>query len=220
MLSIIRNDNYNKYELHPRESKPLGKPWTEWIARWWRWCLADHIETSPAADNTGQLCDKNQNDSNVWFLAGTFGGKAKRKCIISREKSILFPIVNDLISYAEYKKLVNESDLRRYAKDDLDTTTLFSCIVDDIHLHGLEKYRIQSELFELTIPLQANGVVMPALTKAISDGYWIFLKPLSIGEHIIFFRGEKSLYDEIQSFGYKGENGMFKVEVEYSIVVR
>jgi hypothetical protein len=61
---------------------------------------------------------------------------------------------------------------------------------------------------------------MSTLTKAISDGYWIFLRPLSIGEHIIFFGGEKLLYDEMQYFGYKGEHGMFKVEVRFNILVR
>lgn len=34
---------------------------------------------------------------------------------------------------------------------------------------------------------------MSTLTKAISDGYWIFLRPLSIGENIVFFGGEKLL---------------------------
>ena len=72
----------------------------------------------------------------------------------------------------------------------------------------------------MTIPLKTDSGVTPTLTKGISDGYWIFLKPLSIGEHTIFFRGEKSLYDEMQYSGYKGEHGMFKVEVQYDILVR
>ena len=46
-----------------------------------------------------------------------------------------------LISYAEYKDLVNETDLRKYAKDYLDTATVYSCTVDSIQLQCLEKYR-------------------------------------------------------------------------------
>ena len=111
------------------------------LARWWTWCFADPSGQSPVEDNEGRLCNKNQNHPNVWFLAGTFGGKAERRCSITPEKSIFFPILNDLISYAEYKDLVNETDLRKYAKDDLDTATVYSCTVDSIQLQCLEKYR-------------------------------------------------------------------------------
>jgi len=217
MAKISRSRSVKGVELYPRRSKPLGKSWTDWIASWWRWCFAADVAMSPAADTTGQMCRKNQNDPNVWFLAGTFGGNAKRKCVMPRGKSILFPIVNDLISYAEYGNLVNERDLRRYAKDDIDTATVYSCTIDNTDLHGLEKYRIHSGLFDLTIPL--SGTMMRTRTEAISDGYWIFLKPLTIGEHLIFFKGEKSLYDDNQYFGYKGEHGKFKVGVEYNISV-
>ena len=61
---------------------------------------------------------------------------------------------------------------------------------------------------------------IPTSTKAVSDGYWVFLKPLPVGKHTLFFRGEKLLYDEMQYSGYKGEEGMFKVEVKYEILVK
>ena len=31
--------------------------------------------------------------------------------------------------------------------------------------------------------------VRPGPTKAVSDGYWVFLKPLNEGDHIIEFHG-------------------------------
>jgi hypothetical protein len=212
--------NNNKPELYARESIPFGKPWEKWIEMWWKWCMNNPTGTSASEDTTGEFCAKNQNDADVWFLAGTFGGKAERNCNIPARRAIFFPIVNDLISYSEYNDLKNKEELSAYAKDDLDTTTNYQVIVDNTQLHDLEKYRVQSGLFNIVLPIEISpGVVIANSTMAVSDGYWMFLKPLPIGHHIIFFEGEKRLYDGVQYSGYKGENGMFKVAVKYNITV-
>jgi hypothetical protein len=204
-----------KPEVYDRQSKPFNKAWEEWVVAWWRWCFADRSGMSPAEDKNGDFCAMNQNISHVWFLAGTFGGRARRKCIVRGERSIFFPIVNDLISFAEYSDLMNEEELRRYAKMDLDTTNVLTCSVDNVNIDNLQRYRVQSDLFDISIPVKQRH----KKTMAISDGYWIFLKSLSTGPHNIFFKGEKSLYDNMQYTGYKGDHGVFKVEVQYDILV-
>jgi hypothetical protein len=198
---------------------PFGESWERWITAWWLWCLSDPFGASPAEDITGEFCCKNQCDPNVWFLAGTFGGKAERTCTISVGKAIFFPIVNDLISYAEYNHLDNEAELRAYAKDDLDTTTCYEVSLNGIKLQNLQKYRIQSDLFNIVLSSKSDTGITSNSTMAISDGYWIFLQPLSLGQHILSFKGEKKLYDTTPSSGYEGENGMFKVEVKYHITI-
>jgi hypothetical protein len=54
----------------------------------------------------------------------------------------------------------------------------------------LEKYRIQSPAFNFTLP-EDNILNLPGntTTSAVSDGNWVFLKPLSPGRHEISFRG-------------------------------
>ncbi len=76
--------------MYARESKPFGRSWEQWVAIWWQWCSAEPDDTNPVADMTGEICDKNQTDSDVWFLAGTFGGEAERTCIIPAGKAIFF----------------------------------------------------------------------------------------------------------------------------------
>ena len=100
-------------------------------------CSTEPEESNPVDDKIGEFCNKNQNDPNVWFLAGTFGGKAERTCTIPVGKAILFPIINDLISFAEYTHLKTESELRSYAKSDLDEATIYKAIVDG----GVAKFR-------------------------------------------------------------------------------
>ncbi len=210
---------YPENMLHVRKSSPIGSTWEKWAELWWKWCYAEPEGISPASDHTGALAGKNQTIANVWFLAGTFGGNAERDCTIPKGRSILIPIINDLISYAEFSHLKNEAELRSYAKDDIDTTSLIEASIDNVHVEDILYYRVQSNLFALVVPLSKSREGGIQDTQAISDGYWLFLKPLSAGRHTIVIRGEKSFYDDVQCDGYQGENGRFKTGVTYHIVI-
>jgi hypothetical protein len=207
----------NNTNLYQRNSNPNGKTWEKWVELWWKWCYSKPFTSNPVSDKTGKLCTKNQIYSQTWFLAGTFGGEAHRVCKIPNKRSIFIPIVNDIISFAEYPQLVTEDDLLKYAKDDLDTTTILNASIDDIELHSLFDYRIRSKLFKIEIPLsdQGEGVVR---TKAVTDGYWLFLKPLSLGEHTLIFRGEKQAFDEVK-LEHSVQKPMFRVKVVYDLKV-
>jgi hypothetical protein len=208
-----------KPEVYSRESKPFGRSWEDWSAIWWQWCSNEPEKSNPVIDKTGEFCNKNQNDPDVWFLAGTFGGKAERTCIIPARKAILFPIINDLISYAEYNHLKTELELRSYAKSDLDEATVYKATVDGVELQNLQNYRVQSRLFSFII-LPDDPTEIPAgPTFGVSDGYWVFLRPLSIGQHTIHFTGEKLKFDEIQHSNYTAEKPKFRVEVKYDLAV-
>lgn len=68
--------------------------------------------------------------------------------------------------------------------------THLNATLDDRPLMNLDDYRIQYPLFNFSLP--ANNILI--LTKgetsaAISDGNWVFLKPLTVGKHTIAFEG-------------------------------
>jgi hypothetical protein len=54
----------------------------------------------------------------------------------------------------------------------------------------LKEYRIQSSLFNFSLPHDNILWLPPQKTQAVSDGNWVFLKPLSTGQHEIKFKGE------------------------------
>jgi hypothetical protein len=172
------------------DSKPYGFTYGEWAAKWFKWLLEIPNENNPANDNTGKNCAVNQRDPNVWFLAGTPGGPpAVRTCTIPPEKAILFPIISNECSFSEYPKLKTESELRIEVKSQEDQVTNLRVTIDGIEMQNLDKYRIQSPLFNVTFP-QDNIFGAPAgPTQAVSDGYWVFLKPLPPGKHEIHFSG-------------------------------
>ncbi|WP_458718850.1 hypothetical protein [Candidatus Nitrosocosmicus sp. R] len=62
--------------------------------------------------------------------------------------------------------------------------------LDDQPLLKLDEYRIQSPPFNFSLP-ENNilNLMKGETTTAISDGNWVFLKPLTIGIHTITLEG-------------------------------
>ena len=126
------------------------------------------------------------------FLVGTYGGSADRSFSIPECKSLLFPIINFTTSYAEEPALKTESELILRAKKDIDDITYKEASIDGIKLKNVDKYRIASQPFDMTFPENNVFGARPGPTRAVSDGYWIFLKPLSLGKHTIRAAGSCS----------------------------
>jgi hypothetical protein len=200
-----------------RNSIPFGVSWEEWAARWWIWCLNQGEERSPALDGSGSRCQQDQIYPQVWFLAGTFGDKAIRRCQVPSGKALFFPIVNDLISFFEYPMINTETELQNYAMRDLDTTTSLSVTINGLSLGGLMDFRVQTNIFEIKVPFEPDSR-NHSYTNAVSDGYWMFLKPLSLGRHRILIRGEKLAYDEV-GLNSSMTSKTFTVEVDYFLDV-
>jgi hypothetical protein len=188
----LANDNATSsngtIELFQPDSKPYGLTYGNWTARWWQWAYSIPKDVHPAYDDTGKYCAEGQSGP-VWFLTGTYKHPVDRYCTISAGKAILFTILNSECSFAEFPNLKTEEQLRQCAKQMQDSVIHLEASVNGIPLTGLEKYRIQSPLFNFTIS-QGNILGLPPqTTQAVSDGNWVFLKPLSVGNHTIYFKG-------------------------------
>lgn len=175
-------------DVFTTDSKPYGVSYGEWTARWWQWALSIPKDVNPVGDETGKYCGQGQ-EGPVWFLAGTFGGEMERACTIPAGKAILFSPINVECSYAEFPDLKTESDLRACAKSGQDLATEFEVSIDGVNLQNLQNYRIQSPLFDLTLPQDNVFGLSPSTTKAVSDGVWVFLKPLTPGDYEVHSKG-------------------------------
>jgi hypothetical protein len=183
----------------------------EWTARWWQWLVSIPEDGNPAADETGENCGIGQSGP-VWFLAGTFGGFNERNCDIPAGKSILFSVLNAECSYAEYPDLRTESELRSCAVSSNDAVTELMVTIDGqaIDDSQLKSYRVQSPLFNLTLPENSIFGLPASTTQAVSDGFWVFLPALGPGQYEIHFRGA------IVDFTTESQNN-FVQEVVYHI---
>jgi len=172
------------------DSAPHNMPYREWTGKWWQWAISIPKNTNPLEDNTGEHCTEGQSGP-VWFLAGTTGKthSSERKCIIPSGKAILFPILISQFSFSEVPFIKTDEELIQYTAKDIDQCTLLEADVDGVKLTNLYDYRIQFGPFELSLPSNNIWNIRPGLTKAVSDGFWVFLKPLKDGYHRINFHG-------------------------------
>lgn len=186
--AVAEVTNGNNLGVFPPDSKPYGSTYGEWTARWWQWVISIPAQDNPLKDNTGAKCSINQHGP-VWFLAGTTGGSADRQCTILAGKAILFPILNAECSYSGNPLSKTESELHKQCKSSIDKVTSLDASIDGKNLQGLDKYRIQSPLFNITFPKDNTFGEPAGPTQAVSDGMWILMQPLSAGKHTIHFRG-------------------------------
>jgi hypothetical protein len=186
---IMATDRDNKIiRLFSVESAPFGLVFSEWCVRWLKWCLEQPIESNPANDTTGKNCYQNQSGP-VWFLAGTFGGPATRRCTIPMQKAIMFPIIEKECSFVEDKDITTETDLISRTIDQTSRISHLEASIDGVALQNLSRYQVQTRVFDLVFPKNNVYSVQEGPTQAASNGVWVFLEPLSAGKHKIYFKG-------------------------------
>lgn len=103
---------------------------------------------------------------------------------------MLFPILNSECSYIEYPLIKNEDGLMVCAQSIQNHVNHLNATLDDRPLLNLDEYRIQSPLFNFSLP--ANNILnltKSEISAANSDDDWVFLKPLTVGKHTINFEG-------------------------------
>lgn len=179
-------------ETFDSDSSPYGFSYASWTTRWWQWALSIPSCINPVVDKNGTYWATNQPDSDVWFMAGRFGGHDKsypdRKIKVSSGRSFLFPVLNCEANQLEYPELTTEDMLIDHVTNDVNTV-----VKKDFNINGkiLKPVRIPSvpKLFSVTINRDNVLGVNGGMTNATADGYWIFLKPLPNGVYIIKLEG-------------------------------
>jgi hypothetical protein len=195
--------------IFPIDSRPYNSTYGEWSAKWWVWALSIPEENNPITDQTGENCDINQ-QGPVWFLAGTLGGSITRECIIPPDKAVLLSPLNIECSYAEFPTMKTEKELRDCAQWPGATVEV---TIDGIKIQDIEKYNVQSPIFDVTLPENNIFGAPSGPTKAVSGGWWVLLQPLPPGTHQISFGG--SVVDN-PTTGTQG----FAVEATYNLNVQ
>ncbi|WP_207003330.1 hypothetical protein [Trinickia mobilis] len=189
-------------DVLPRQAAIYGETYGQWSAAWWQWMLSIPSGSNPTFFPDGTGCGSSQS-GHVWFLAEPNSGSGPaEECTVPVAKSIFVPIVNAECSSVEggppYIPSICNDDAtcRACAKslaDQIDPTSL-KASVDEMPVNDLTIFRVQSPLFHFSIPannwFSAEGLIAPAGTGiAVSDGYWLMIKPLSPGQHKIHVEG-------------------------------
>lgn len=196
--------------LYPPQANPYGTSFGQWTAAWWRWAFSIPIANHPLFDNGP--CDTNQGGP-VFFLGGAFTGvSATRECTVPAGKSILLPVANGECSNQEPPPFFggNEAEMRACAISFMDTYLDLGSLVATIDgrtVRNLTTYRVQSPLYSFSAPADGLFGPTPVSGQSVSDGYWLFLKPLSEGRHTIHFEANFPAFS-------------FPIDVTYNLHVR
>ncbi len=196
----------------PINSTVGGQTYGQWSAEWWHRAFAvTSFETCALMNQP----EPNQANGPVFFLAGTTGGPATRTCTIPAGKFIMFPIFNVEWSKAEalaqqpptggcvlpgvVPSGTEDAALRACAKAQADHAlrpdATLEADVDGTQLRNLTTFRAASPFppFSFTT-VEGNPFGLcpaispcPLTSQAVADGYWIILRPLSLGQHTIHF---------------------------------
>ncbi|MFC9427245.1 signal protein [Streptomyces sp. NPDC056987] len=139
--------------------------------RWWTWASTEPERTNPVADQNGSACERNQPE-DVWFLAGTFGTRAKRTCGIPAGMPIAFPLLN---------RVGEPADCAGFMR-----TAEGSAVLDG--------RKLASDIYEGE-PIEVRSVAGNPVTgtdgrfTTIGCGLWVQLPPLEPGRHTLTIRG-------------------------------
>jgi hypothetical protein len=195
--------------IFPIHSKPLGYTYGEWSARWWQWLLSIPKSKNPALDSTGANAHINQIYPNVFFLCQTYQEGVpsipNRTVTVPAGRSIFMPIINWIsIMHNDGE---TDQELIQIANKRMDVVANLQITINELTLKdGLKEYRAQSAFFDIALPEDNIVALPPGLTRAVSDGYWLFLKPL-----------EDNI--KITSFG-SCSSGLTKIGVSYNLSIK
>jgi hypothetical protein len=209
---LMRNKASTESVFYPPPPyKPYNVTYQTWTTRWWRWLLELPKHDSPAIGNSNcEDCAKFQGDQ-VWFLTGTLGGAAERRCNVSAGKDIFFPIVSEWCSKAEFDKA--GKDLVKFCRFIIeDWVTEKEVIFDGKHMlrgRQLNKYLVQSKPFKFKLKQDNIFGLKAGNTECVSCGYWLMIRKEALS-------GKR---DYTLHFSAK-EPSHFETNVTYTLTIR
>lgn len=192
-VAFARNSNPGVF---PIQSRPHGLTYGQWSARWWQFALQQ---------TNLNICTPDRPRSRVTFLAG---GSVLPSCTVPVGMATMFPVFNVEWSVAEAQaqQMVTptQSCLIPGLPNGTSDADLLACAtaqanqavgmgasleadVDGVTLHNLPNYRAVSPPFNFTAAAGNPFGVPTGPSRAVADGFWIILTPLSPGMHTIHF---------------------------------
>ena len=190
----------------------FGIPLEKWAQEYWQWWIRLPINVLDDALNRNDACIISSDPSKrVFYLAEAYGNELYLKCTVPANAHFLVPLligecdptVPDL---NKNPKLVdfwacaaNSDEPLLTARVIVDGKILFektrdrvtnSTLLDDALVRN-------SPLFNITISIEGQFEIdEPGTYPAVVDGRYLFLKPLSLGNHVIEYQFEHGRSDE------------------------
>lgn len=198
---VDNNTNLDVSNLvYDENSKPFNVSYADWTEKWWQWTYSIPWDKNPSYDDTGKYCSENQ-IHQVWFLTLAYEHPVIRSCDIPENTALLITLLNSECSYAEFPLLKTEEELRECSKRMQDLVVGVNASFNKVNVPNLENYRVQSDIFNFTLPENNILNLTSQTTQAVADGNWLFLKPLQTGTYELKVKGDINATSTIEING-------------------
>jgi hypothetical protein len=223
-MTADKLEGHNQDIQHGRHEMVGDKDINDWTVEWWKWLLGKSIEESPfmvighaGPDRyiAGQPTEMQQRTlkeygESVWFLCAApySGDRMVRLNIPVGNWSILASPYNCIASTEIYPSLKTTAQLsEKIVKKDLDGIYDLWAKLDgtSLDLQVVDMTDEQTEI-EGIAPKNMFGIDNKTLMqknniiRIVQRGYWIWLKPLTLGDHLLHLRGGSKTYDVDMKF--------------------
>lgn len=192
-LTNITYSQGSNQTVYSTDSKPFGIPYQDWVGAWWNWTQGTTADLHPR-DDPNRSCNVNQKGP-VWFLPDSLSVESQsnpRICDVPAGKAIFIPVIT---GEADNIENPNYADTQ-IVKDALACDNYSNnrrAEVDGVSIKGLNDpvtYRTNSSHLFNVIAVDNNIYNMKAGTgRGFADGWFLFIKPLTIGEHKVHLAG-------------------------------
>jgi hypothetical protein len=195
-VQAIGSDPYTFSE----NSAPYGIPYKDWTAKWAAWLDSLprsqnwNFQNSPGIKYKAEDCSYSQDPSSpVFFLPWVGierGTTAAQTCIVPHNKAVLISVDAGTSDYSDPKvEPKTPASLIKLLTDGNRYPNPFDATLDGkpLHLINDEAHKVQSDLFNLTLPKDNVWGEPEGPDKAITQGWWIMLKPLPPGPHTVHY---------------------------------
>jgi hypothetical protein len=192
LLTLFPSSFANDRGVFPANSSPHGRDYAEWSAEFWRWSMEHPLAGHPATDDPSYDVTSQQS-GKVWFLAtpvdfGTATPTPRTRNITIRPGTALFvgTLTGEMSSLEGVPLEQDQRDIANFQADRIVglTATLDGQPID------IEDYRFESPQLDFTAPDPWQFSPAPSgAGTAVGDGYYLFLKPMSVGQHVLHYTG-------------------------------
>jgi len=164
---------------------PFGRSYAEWSEAYWQWGMALPLEGHPFLD-TPEFDVTDGQTGNVWFLASVFG-TVERTCRIPAHTSLFVGMLN--VETSSLEGVPTEAEQEATSVFFADHIVDLSCTLDGVPVENLEAFRSLSQQFTFSAPSPWIFGETGGTGTSVADGYYVFLKPLAPGPHVLHIEG-------------------------------
>jgi hypothetical protein len=172
--------------VYSPNSHAYGQSYAEWSGAFWRWSLELPVDGHPFVDSAAFDVTAGQS-GDVWFLGTPIGDPTVRFITVPDDKALF--VATLCSEWSSLEGFPTEDDQRSSAVYFGDHIVGMSASLDGRSVRGIDDYRFTSPQIDFDAPSPWIFGETGGAGTTVADGYYLFLKPLSVGTHVLHYQG-------------------------------